>query len=243
VLILAFDTSGLSGSVALLEGPRVLGERELNRERRSAQTLIPAIVDLLASQQVRPQQIGLIAVTQGPGSFTGLRVGITAAKTFAYSVGSDVLALSTLEVIAHQIPLEHLTTASREIHAVVDAQRRELFVARFSSQLPAELEDGLPRLMRLDSDCISAIDSWAAALPKDALVIGPGLDRVGEAQIPTQPTIVARPLWEPHAATVGRLAWRAYQRGRRDDLWKLAPEYLRPSYAEEKAKRGKDASR
>jgi tRNA threonylcarbamoyl adenosine modification protein YeaZ len=74
----------------------VLSETALDAHRRSAQTLAPAIVEMLSSVKVDPSQVRLVATTFGPGSFTGLRVGVTSAKTFAYAVGAEVLGVSTL---------------------------------------------------------------------------------------------------------------------------------------------------
>jgi tRNA threonylcarbamoyladenosine biosynthesis protein TsaB len=224
VLILAFDTSGFAGSVALLDGPAVLAERLLDPARRSAQTLAPAVAEVLREQGVQPKQVGLVATTIGPGSFTGLRVGVTTAKTWAYATGGAVIGLSTLAVIAEQVPAELRVTASG-VHAVLDAQRKELFVGRFRA-------DG----QRLADDAIVPADRWLQDLSSSAtsiIVTGSGLSKLLD-RMPPGVIAMSPENWEPRAATVGRLAWRDYERGRRDDLWRLAPLYLRPSYAEEK---------
>ena len=222
MLILAFDTSGFAGSVALLNGSAVLAERSLDPTRRSAQTLAPAIADLLRQQDVVPKQVGLVATTVGPGSFTGLRVGVTTAKTWAYATGGAVIGLSTLSVIAEQVPADLWPTAT-EIHAVLDAQRKELFLGRFRAA------DG----QRLEGDTIIPADRWLAEVTAGTIVSGSGLSKLLD-RLPPGVIIVPQDLWEPRAATVGRLAWQEYQCGRTDDLWQLAPVYLRPSYAEEK---------
>jgi tRNA threonylcarbamoyladenosine biosynthesis protein TsaB len=227
VLVLAFDTSGFAGSVALLDGPQLLAEETLDRERRSAQMLAPAIARLLAAQKTDPSRIGLVATTVGPGSFTGLRVGVTTAKAFAYAAQADVIGLSTLEVLAHQTPAEWLGTEPREIQAILDAQRKELFVGRFHGA------PGLP-IGRIEPDHLIAAETWLQSLPAGAIVTGTGVEKLLD-RLPQGVSLVPAPLREPQAAMVGRLAWREHERGRRDDLWKLAPEYLRPSYAEEKA--------
>jgi tRNA threonylcarbamoyladenosine biosynthesis protein TsaB len=241
VLILAFDTSSFAGSVAILDGGQVVAERTLDPALRSAQTLAPAMADLLAAANVRPADIRLVATTIGPGSFTGLRVAATAAKTFAYAAKCDVIGLSTLDVIAAQVPSALLTSPlvgegsgvrgsaaeTSEIHAVIDAQRKELFLARY--RLGADGPE------RLAPDTIIAAQSWLDSLAPGTIVTGPGLAKL-ESRLPLHAIVVPPPLREPAAATVGQIAWLEYQRGRRDDLWKLAPTYLRPSYAEEKAR-------
>src|SRR5687768_6416743 len=108
--ILALETSGRSGSVAALIGQvvpvrtRVIGQQALDDHQRNAQSLAPAIRSLLDVAGWRPADVQLVAVTAGPGSFTGLRVGVTTAKVFAYATSAAVLGVDTLEVIAQQAP-------------------------------------------------------------------------------------------------------------------------------------------
>jgi tRNA threonylcarbamoyladenosine biosynthesis protein TsaB len=225
VLILAFETSGMGGSVALLQGEQVLSQCALAEGRRSGQWLAPAIDEALRSAGRQPREVRLVAVTTGPGSFTGLRVGVTTAKTFAYAAGSDVIGLNTLDVIAAQVPAAQLRQGA-ELHVVMDAQRKELFVARYGIE-------GADEPIRV-ADAIVPAQHWLDSLRPGTIVTGPGLAKL-QSQLPAGVTLVDPALREPQAATVGRLAWRANQSGRRDDLWKLAPQYLRPSYAEEKA--------
>jgi tRNA threonylcarbamoyladenosine biosynthesis protein TsaB len=152
---------------------------------------------------------------------------VTTAKAFAYAVKADVIGLSTLEVLVHQTPPDWLAAEPREIQAILDAQRKELFVGRFHGT------PGLP-ISRVEPDHLIAAEIWLQSLPAGAIVTGTGVEKLLD-RLPQGTSIVPAPLREPQAAMVGRLAWREHERGRRDDLWKLAPEYLRPSYAEEKA--------
>jgi tRNA threonylcarbamoyladenosine biosynthesis protein TsaB len=235
VLILAFDTSGMHGSVAVLDGPRIMAEQSLSTDRRSAQTLATAIVEILTSQRIEPRQIKLVATTIGPGSFTGLRVGVTAAKTFAYAAAAEVIAVGTLDAIGHAVSLSPDATGPTEIHAVLDAQRKELFVGRFSDAPTASIAGQLPLRTRLAPDCIVKVDEWLGSLKPGMVVAGSGVNLLKD-RLPSDVNFDAAAR-EPRAAIVGQLAFRDYQAGRRDDLWKLAPVYLRPSYAEEKAAR------
>ncbi|MCC6126687.1 MAG: tRNA (adenosine(37)-N6)-threonylcarbamoyltransferase complex dimerization subunit type 1 TsaB [Pirellulales bacterium] len=101
--ILALETTDLSGSVAASDGSNVLLELELNPQQRSARSLAPAVKSLLQQVGWRPADVQLVAVTVGPGSFTGLRVGVTTAKTFAYAAGAEIVAIDTLETIAANV--------------------------------------------------------------------------------------------------------------------------------------------
>ena len=117
--VLALETMGRLGSVAALDEGAVVAERHLDPALRSAQSVTPAIGQLLEQLQWQPRDLELIAVATGPGSFTGLRIGVTTAKVLAYAVGADVIGVDALEVVATQTPddIEH-------VHVVVGAERQ-----------------------------------------------------------------------------------------------------------------------
>ncbi|MBM4094797.1 MAG: tRNA (adenosine(37)-N6)-threonylcarbamoyltransferase complex dimerization subunit type 1 TsaB, partial [Planctomycetes bacterium] len=127
VRILALDTSTASGSVALLEGDSLVDQVALAVDVGALQSFAPAIDDLLRRAAWSPTDVQLVATTNGPGSFTGLRIGVTAAKTLAYAVGAELIALNTLDVLTHQLP-EDVAAAC----AVMYAQRGELFAATYA---------------------------------------------------------------------------------------------------------------
>ena len=218
--ILALETSTLDASVAVFEDARILGQVAFDRSRRTAQSFAPAIVHQLESVGWRPQDLHLVAVSIGPGSFTGLRVGVTAAKTLAYAVGADVLGIPTLQVVARQAPVR---TAG--ISAVLDAQRQQLFVADFQHR-DGQLVAGC------DTRIVDAA-SWLEGLSPGTAVTGPGLVR-WQDRIPAEVQVIEPSYWTPLAATVGQLAYEQYESGSRQDLWTLNPRYFRSSAAEER---------
>jgi tRNA threonylcarbamoyladenosine biosynthesis protein TsaB len=222
---LAIETTSFTGGVALLYDDRVVAERRLPDDSRSAQSLAPAIQAILAEADWLVGSLNLIAVAQGPGSFTGLRVGVTTAKTLAYAIGAEVLGIDTLEVLAAQVG--QASSPARSIHAILDAQRNQLFAATFTW-----LSDS-PFPRRESATAISDLAPFLASLLPGDVVIGPVLPKIA-GQLPDF-IIQADPApCEPQAATIGRLAYRDWQSGRRHSLWTLAPEYYRPSAAEEK---------
>ena len=218
--ILALETSTLDASLAALEGDRLLGQTVLDRTRRTAQCFAPAIQQQLQVVGWRPQDVQLVAVSQGPGSFTGLRVGVTAAKTLAYAVGAEVFAVNTLQVIARQTPAE-----LQCVCAVLDAQRQQLFVAEFRREGDRLVETAATR--------IEDNAQWLAGLSPGTAVTGPGLAALRD-KLPTGIVVVDAGCWTPRAATVGLAAWLEYQAGNRHDVWTLNPVYYRTSAAEEK---------
>ncbi len=218
--ILAIETSDTAGSLALLHQGVIEREIVLDPRSRSAQTLAPALDSLLKQTGWRPADIELVAVAVGPGSFTGLRVGVATAKTFAYVVGAEVVAVNTLEAIANQAPIN-----SGRIWAVIDAQRQQVFAASF-------VRDG-DNLISDEATRIVDNEHLLANLIVGDRVTGPGLRRLIQS-LPDRVTAEAEEIWRPRAATVGQLGWRQYQAGQRDDIWRLAPQYFRRSAAEEK---------
>jgi tRNA threonylcarbamoyladenosine biosynthesis protein TsaB len=208
--------------VAALDDDNVLATFELDPSQRSAQALLPALRELLLRVGWKPDDLELIAVAVGPGSFTGLRVGVTVAKTLAYATRAEVMGVNALEVIARQA----LTSGAGVLEAIMDAQRGQLFVGRFQRSAAGETVWAGEPLIADDAQ-------WLAELKPGTIATGPGLAKLVD-QLPAGVTAVDRPYWLPTAAAVGKLGLQLYQVGRRDDLWKLAPLYLRPSAAEEK---------
>ncbi len=229
MLILAFDCSSPAGSVALLEGSDVLAREALDPTKRSAVTLAPAIADVLRHAGKASGELDLVATTIGPGSFTGLRVGVTMAKTLAYALQCDLVGLNTLDVLAAQVLEAGLVGARGIVHAVLDAQRKELFVRRY--QVSAENSERVCRFN--DGDTILSADAWLKSLAAGDVVTGSGLTRWKD-KLPPGVIVASNECFEPDAVTIGRLALREHATGRRDDLWTFSPLYIRPSYADEK---------
>jgi len=228
VIVLALETSGTSGSAALAEAasdpPRVLGEVRLPPHERSARTLLPAVHQLLQHHSCQPADLGLIGVASGPGSFTGLRIGVVAAKTIAYATGAPLAAVHTLTAIAAGVG-----ATEAPLWTILDAQRGELFATRFAPQ--SNLAD-CPE----PTTEILAIDAWLERLSPGEVVAGPPLAKLA-ARLPPGVATAAESLWEPTAAAVAHLAIDLLRRGIQVDPLALAPNYYRKSAAEEKANR------
>lgn len=229
MLILAFDVSSAEGSVAVLDGRELLARESLNPAQRSAQSLAPAIRQVLERAGKEPRDVKLIATTIGPGSFTGLRVGVTMAKTLAYALRCDLIGLNTLDILAAQIPSELVTSPNVQIHAVLDAQRKELFVGRYQA---AAGDEESPRRLA-EETLILPGETWLQTLRGGDIVTGSGLARWKE-KLPASVVTIPAEFHPPDAVTIGRLALQEYEQGRRDDLWTFSPIYIRPSYADEK---------
>jgi tRNA threonylcarbamoyladenosine biosynthesis protein TsaB len=166
-------------------------------------------------------------VTVGPGSFTGLRVGVTTAKTFAYAAGTVILGIDTLETIAANLNGDcrpHI--APLELEVILDAQRGEIVAGSFARSDDGWLRPASPQRLL-------PIDRFLAELHSGVGVAGPILKKL-QARIPPGTMILDERYWHPRAGQVARLAARDHAAGRRDDLWTLLPRYSRRSAAEEK---------
>jgi len=219
--ILALETTERTGGVAAAVGSNVLLELSLGDSQRSAQSLAPAMQTLLEWVGWRPADVRLVAVSRGPGSFTGLRIGAASPKMFAYAVGAALLGIDTLEAVACAAPDD-----VAELSVVQDAQRGQVVARRFTRRSDGWFEPAEPEQL------LDARD-WLCALPPGVAVTGPGLVKLAE-RLPSGIRRLDQNLWRPKAEAVARLAARDHAAGRRDDLWTFAPRYSRPSAAEEK---------
>jgi tRNA threonylcarbamoyladenosine biosynthesis protein TsaB len=177
---------------------------------------------------LQPQDVRIVAVNVGPGSFTGLRIAVTFAKTFAYATGADIVCVSTMDVLAEQAAeaARRAERLPRRLWTLVDAHRDQLFAATYEVRVGAGVH-------AMDYPVIMGIASWLDRLEADDLVTGPIVDRLVK-QFPPGVAPVEPAARVPHARTVAELAWQRWQLGQRDDLWQLQPSYLRTSAAEER---------
>ena len=219
--VLALETTERVGSVAAMQDGNLLLELKLDQNMRSAQSLALGLAALLEEVGWRTTDVDLVATCVGPGSFTGLRVGVTTAKTLAYCAGADILGLGTLAVIAAAAPagVDLLSVA-------VDAQRGQVVAGTFQRG-----PDGW--FAPLGPSELLDIDAWLAGLTPGTCLSGPILRKVAD-RVPDHLTTLDPLHWFPSAAAVARLAVRRYAAGQRDDVWTLVPRYSRPSAAEEK---------
>lgn len=221
-MLLAIETSGRAAGLALVSPDGAMAEREIGPQQSTAAALAPEIDALLTELGLRPADLRAIAVTLGPGSFTGLRVGVTTAKTLAYATGAAVIGVDTLHAVAEQSE-----AAIADVWVLLDAQRKQVYAACWQRDSAAEWRRAAPT-------AILDLDSLTEALPARAWVTGPGcalLDERARAALQLAP----RETWSPRAATIARIGLRRWSADDVDDVWRLAPTYIRRAAAEEKA--------
>src|SRR4051812_2892631 len=124
--LLVIETSGKSGHVALAVGDRLIASRRIDEARRQARDLAPFTGGLLRAQGWTPRDLGAVIVSRGPGSYTGLRVGVMSAKSLAFATGCKLLAIETFAAVALQSGGNVLT-----VDVLADAQQEKVYVQRF----------------------------------------------------------------------------------------------------------------
>ncbi|HBG47881.1 MAG TPA: tRNA (adenosine(37)-N6)-threonylcarbamoyltransferase complex dimerization subunit type 1 TsaB [Deltaproteobacteria bacterium] len=222
--VLSIDTSSSSGSIALIEDRRLISEWTVGDAGTHSNWLLGSIKSHLESARCPVAAIDIFAADIGPGSFTGLRIGISTLKGLAWSTGRKVAGVSTLASLAMNIPYSR-----KMVCPVLDARKGEVYAALYDTV------SGLPRAVLPDSvmspdDLVKTVSEMN--LGDDIIFLGSGLtayldifsDALGGAKVASQP------LWQIKAANVGLLAF-----DRLDEAVEpaaLSPIYLRKSEAE-----------
>lgn len=218
-LILAVETSTPSASVALLRGGELLAQVQASVPRRHLEWLAPAIRRLLGETGRHPADVQALAVSTGPGEFTGVRIGLATALAWARAREVPLVGVSTLAVVA---------AAAGEpgpVCVLVDVRQGAVAAALWSGAdadpqagpVVGPVEEVLGRLR----------------LPPEVVFTGDALARYGDALRAARPQARFAPpsAWVPTAEALGRLAWGRLRRGERDDLYRVRPVYARPAVA------------
>ena len=222
MLVLALDTSTSRGSLALVASDRLLAEYTLESSASYLNRLQVGIDHLLQETANTIQDVNLIVVSQGPGNFTGLRLGLATAKGLALAIGSPVVAVNTLDALAANFPY-----ASLPVCPVIDAKKHEIYAAFYHCQATAGQLVGDYLLL--------PPEALAARILEPTLIVGPGLERYGSLFQKLLGDLAVLPPPEfrhIRAGVLARLGMQQFAAGRIPDLDKLTPFYLRSADAE-----------
>jgi tRNA threonylcarbamoyladenosine biosynthesis protein TsaB len=224
--VLALDTTTRAGSVAIVDDDTVVDERRGDAARTHAERLPAEILALAAANQTRLAGVDLFAVASGPGSFTGLRIGIATLQGFAFVQGSKMVGISALEVLAHCASRD--LPAGARVAAWMDAYRRDVFAALYRvTDAPIFNPD---RLVEIEAPSVgSPASTWArwSGLGLPVVVVGDGAvlyrETIASARILPSPLL---------AGAIGRLAVAYARRGAAVHPSGIHPLYVRRPDAE-----------
>ena len=224
MLISAFETSAKAASVALLEGNKLLAESYQNTGMTHSQTLMVMAEDLLKQCGKTANDVEAVAVAEGPGSFTGVRIGVAAAKGFAWGRSLPCYGVSTLEAMAASLGIWE-----GYVCPVMDARRNQVYNALF------EVKAGVITRIREDR-AISLADlaEDIKNLEKSVFLVGDGSNLCYNTLLERVPSLVLPPEHRMHqrAVGVGLIAAGQMEAGLTGDAAGLTPNYLRLSQAE-----------
>jgi tRNA threonylcarbamoyladenosine biosynthesis protein TsaB len=218
---LILETAGRVGRVGLARGGTIVQSTSLDESRRHARDLAATIGSVLKQEDLTPKDLHGVMVGIGPGSYTGLRVGVVSAKVLAYATGCRLVAVPTFRAVAERLSREHIVA-----DVIGDALRNHVYVQRFrqvdAGWIPA------------DELRIELMAEWVERFPAGAVVTGPGVT-VYDSLIPAGIVRVPESLREPSVESMFAAGVQIEPLGR-DDQFRLEPLYLRGSSAEEKAR-------
>jgi tRNA threonylcarbamoyladenosine biosynthesis protein TsaB len=222
--VLVLDTSTGRAAIGLEVRSGTVYAKTTNETQRHGRDLIPCIAELLATAGLEAREIEAIGVGLGPGSYTGLRVGVTAAKTLAYVTGAVLVGLDSLEAVAWNAP-----GAALRVSVVADAQRLDVYSAEFIRSAAGE------PLSCTRVSQIEPLTTWVGRLEPGTLVLGPGLacPRIRES-VPPENLGDEIEMNYADGRRLIELLHREWAAGRRENEWLVEPRYLRGSAAEEK---------
>jgi len=216
--VLGIETSSRLGSVALWRDGCTLAERLIAQSHNHGALLFVELRQIFDEAGISPTDLDLVAVSQGPGSFTGLRIGITAARMAAHVLGVPVIGVPSLDVLAENAPPD-----APHVATLLDAKRGEVYAGLY------EREGGrLVPQMAHTVVCPDQLD-----LPSACLVLGDGCKLFHDGLTCQGATLAEEEMWRPHASVVARLGAERHEQGERHDLHSLTPIYLRRPEAEE----------
>ncbi len=220
--ILAIDTATQHCGVALLEDGHTVVDLRISQGQTHARTLMKAIRNVLEMAHLDMRMIDAYAVTQGPGSFTGLRIGISTVKGLALATGKPLAGISALAALAHQAP-----EGAAWVCPMIDARRSQVYWSLYRRQ-GSDLVQTLPEQVGAPLDVIHHVDG-------PCLCIGNGASAYNALLRKNMPFGMLDPgsgLNAISPTAVGRLAWQLLQQGAQVDVHRFAPVYLRKSDAQ-----------
>jgi len=223
-VILAFETSAKAASVALMEQGKLLGESYQNTGLTHSQTLMSMAEDLLKNCGKTVRDVTAVAVAKGPGSFTGVRIGVAAAKGFAWGGEIPCYGVSTLEAMAVGLGVH-----DGYVVPTMDARRDQTYTAIF------QIEDG--KCKRILEDCAISVENLGEKLEyckNPIFLVGDGGNLCYNMLVEKVPGLVLPPEHRMHqrAAGVALVAQNMMDNGMAGDGASLCPNYLRLSQAE-----------
>ena len=218
MIILSINTSTKQYGLALLENDTVVSEYLISSGSRHFRDLMPCVDDLFEKTTLTLGHLGAVAVSIGPGSFTGTRVGLAVAKGLSQGLGIPIFGVSTLSALASQIPY-----AREDICSLVTSRKGEVFSALFR-------RDRDDHLIRIGEDASLKVEDLPVLIKRKTIIIGNDFTAQGplvKQFVGENALFAPSNLWNLRASSIGALAFQRLEQGDSDTASTLVPLYLR----------------
>lgn len=225
--LLALDTSSIVATVALIDEGKIIGEIIINHKKNHSKRLMPLIQQLLNEVEVSIEDVDAYGVCIGPGSFTGIRIGLSTAKALAQVENKPLVGISTLEGLAFNLPY------SRGIICpILDAQREQIYTGLYKWE-------GDQMFSIMDDQAI-AVEDWIEELKKrseNIHLIGDAIPKFAsklKENLGERVSIAPVTARMPRASSIANLALQKILGGEESNYKSVIPHYIRKSQAEQK---------
>lgn len=222
MLMLSVDSSASPASVCLFEDGKVIADYYLNTGFTHSQTLMAMVESVLKITCKTAKEIDVYAVNSGPGSFTGVRIGVSAVKGIAYAAGKPCVQVSTLESMAYNLLGNHAAVC-----ACMDARRQQVYNALFGVE-----GDAIETIIEDRAVSIERLLTELGMVFGEIILVGDGAELVFNSTDNPQIKLAPPHLRYQNAALVAMAAYEKYKRGEVVSPASLSPHYLRLSQAE-----------
>lgn len=223
--ILGIDSSGLVASVALMSEGILAGEYTIHNKKTHSQTLLPMIADMLEMAEVKPEELDCVAVSAGPGSFTGLRIGASTAKGLAWTLGIPIVPVSSLMGLAANI-----SEQGALVCPIMDARRGQVYYGVY------RITDGIPDILtEPDVTAVETVLEQVNAMGNRVIFLGDGVPvfrEVIQEKCEIEAAFSDAVNRYQRGASIATLGEILFERGEYVAAGEFAPVYLRKSQAE-----------
>ncbi|MEG0969927.1 MAG: tRNA (adenosine(37)-N6)-threonylcarbamoyltransferase complex dimerization subunit type 1 TsaB [Acidaminococcaceae bacterium] len=222
MLVLGIDTATIVCAVGLCKDGKPLAEYQINIGMTHSEGLLPQLEQLLVRTGITKNEVDLIAVSMGPGSFTGLRIGLATAEALAYSWQIPLTGVSTLKALAYNVPVANVVLAP-----VLDAQKGNYYLAIYEW-----IAGVLTVHQEVQVVSKAELGERLGAFNRQTLILGE-CTKISQEELPAQVELAALSLRMPQAVSVALLALQQATPQQDKEFFGLEPYYIRRSEAEE----------
>ena len=228
--VLGIDSSSIVATIAVLNEEKLLSEYIVNNKKTHSEKMMVVLKQVLEDSGITINDIDVVAVAKGPGSFTGIRIGMACAQGIAHALNKPMVGVNTLDGLAY-----NFIGTGDFLCPMMDAQRQEVYTSLYRFE-----DDEMKRFWDYKLVNVDTLLKELLALGKKVIALGDGLPLLKQSlennnDLTAENIVPAHPVFSmPRASSIAAVALREYTRGNSQDCFSIKPFYIRKSNAEEK---------